>query len=317
LALGGHGRARVRHLEYGANDPLDEISANAWFGVGGPDDQNPVTTNVVDLSAYAGGAISFDYRQLGFSGTLIEAGMECGWPCTSEKKQTLTSHNWQTQTIGIDDLVTSGADITKLNVPFMVSTLWWSQGSGRYQIDNIRLSQTFEKPTVVEPPHPGTALKLNLLEGDDQQVVSAGTYGLTLESGAEGYTVNYTADGGYTWFNANFSNAENITQPKDLSDYYHGDLVVDYTVNSWGEDTEGEMILHASCGYGCGIFPNIGLTRAMANVRTEARLPITEFVAKGLDLTKVSSLFRFKLRNSLPEGISITIHEAYVEVPAP
>lgn len=306
----------VIEIDFGANDPLGEIETNAWFGVGAPDDLGPPSTNRVDLTAYAGGAISFDFRQLNGEGAQIDAGMECGWPCSSERKMALAQTEWQTMTIAIDDLVESGADISQLDMVFMFSEQWWAQGAHSFQLDNIRLSQTYQEPVIDEPAHPGMALSLNLLDETTNIMVGAGTAGLSLSADENGYTIDYTSEGGYTWFFSQFVTAENNIGFVDLTDYFHGELVLEYTVNSWGADTDGEFVINAWCGAGCGLFPNIPLPRADVGVRTEFRVTIAEMVKRGLDLSNVGRIFNFKLRNSTPEGISIIIHSVNIELQA-
>lgn len=315
VETGEPGHDTVIEINFGANDFLNEVNANGWFGIGAPNNGDTGLAQGMDLTQYQNGSISFDYRQIDGAFSIIESGMECGYPCTSERKPALTEYEWQTMTLSIADLVDSGADLSRLNVPFMFLPQWNYQPWSIFQIDNIRLSQIYTPPIIEEPVRPTGPLMLDLFDEGNNLEVSAGTYGVSLSQSSEGYTMDYTSEGGYTWFFSQFTNGGSADF-RDLSDYYHADLVLHYTVNSWGSDTEGSLIINAHCGAACGLFPSYVMPFTEANVPTVLRIPVAEFVARGLDLSRVHRLFQFKLRDTTTADISITLHELYLELPA-
>lgn len=305
----------VIQLYYGANDPLNEINTNGWFGIGAPDDLGPPSSKRTDLSAYADGSISFDVRQMDGEGGTIGLGLECGWPCTSEHKLITTTYEWQTVTIALADYVESGIDLSQLDVAFMFREPWWAQYAHTYQIDNIRLSQSYSRPTTNEPARPDSAETINLLPASESLDIGTGM-GITLSNIDSGIQADFYSNGGYSWLYTQFLDpANNALTTKDLSDYFHGDVVFNYTVNSWGDDTAGEFIVDVDCGPSCNLFPTIALPRIAAGTTTEVRIPVKEMVARGLVLENVWRMFQLKLRNSQPTGISITLHNVYLELP--
>lgn len=315
VETGETGHDTVIEIHFGANDPNNEVNANGWFGIGAPNNGNSDLVANMDLSQYANGSISFDYRHIDGAGTVVELGMECGYPCTSERKTMLTDFDWQTMTVSIAALAEAGADLTRLNVPFMFLSQWGSQRWNIFQIDNIRLSQTYIPPAIDEQARPAGPLFLDLLDESQNIEVGAGTYGVTLTQSPDGYTMDYSADGGFTWFFSQFMDGDRADF-RDLSEFYHGELVIRYTVNSWGSDTEGSFVINSECGAACGLYPSYEMPFVEANVPTVLRIPVADLVARGLDLSKVFRIFQFRLRDNTTEGISMTLHEAYLELPA-
>ena len=305
----------VIQVHFGANDPLNEINTNGWFGIGTPDDLGPPSVKRIDLSHYQDGAISFDVRQTDAEDGIISLGLECGWPCTSEQKIITTTYDWQTVTVALADFVESGVDLSQLDVAFMFREPWWAQDAHTYQIDNIRMSQSYSRPVINEPPRPDSAETINLLQASESLEIGKGM-GITLSNIDSGIQADFASNGGYSWLYTQFTDpSNNFSSFKNLSDYFHGEVVLNYSVNSWGEDTTGGFIVDADCGRACNLFPSIALPRIAAGTTTEVRIPIKEMVARGLVLENVSRIFQLKLFNSQPNGISITIHDLYLELP--
>ena len=309
----------VIQIYYGANDPLNEINTNGWFGIGAPDDLGPPSAIRTDLSAYKDGSISFDVRQMDGEDGIIGLGLECGWPCTSEHKLITTTFEWQTVTIALADFIESGVDLTQLDVAFMFREPWWNQDAHTYQIDNIRLSKSYTRPIIDEPSRPASAPTIDLLAQGDNLKVGTGM-GIALTDPTGDLQADYDATGGYSWLYSEFIEKDELSdnsylQFRDLSDYFHADLVINYTVNSWGFDTEGVFIVDAYCGPSCNLFPTIALPRTEEGAPSEFRIPVKEMVARGLQLDNVARIFQMKLRNSQPNGISITLHNVHLELP--
>lgn len=98
-------------------------------------------TSTKDMSALAGGILTFDIRVLDYgsaSGIAVRA--DCVHPCSSGDIDLgmVGAGDWQTVEIPVADLISGGLDLTKVNTPFVVSPSWESQAGVHLQLDNIR-----------------------------------------------------------------------------------------------------------------------------------------------------------------------------------
>lgn len=96
----------------------------------------------VDMSAYAGGKVTFDVRVLkwGKSERTLTANFACGYPCnTGPMSLPLAPHNdWQTVTLAVDTLVSKGLDLSKVDIGLAISPPWNGMQGFHFQLDNIR-----------------------------------------------------------------------------------------------------------------------------------------------------------------------------------
>lgn len=151
---GDNARGKVMEVRWNANDANHQEDAKGWFGLALPGNAG---TAGGDLSAYLDGAISFDmrvtYHEQPSAAAPFIFKMECVHPCVSAEmpiRNGSTSFEWQTHTFTVRELVASGLNLNKVNHVFVIQPDWFNQEQNvTVQIDNIRLSKTYEPPPPV------------------------------------------------------------------------------------------------------------------------------------------------------------------------
>lgn len=152
---GESGHGRVMEITWNANDADNTRDTRGWFGLALPGE---AATQGADWRDYADGALSFDMRLVDADNPSALAGfvfkMECVYPCVSGEMPIAsgnTSYQWRTHTYPLRQLVGSGLDLSKLNHVFVIQPDWFQQNQVvTVQIDNIRLSKTYESPDPEE-----------------------------------------------------------------------------------------------------------------------------------------------------------------------
>lgn len=94
-----------------------------------------------DMSALAGGILSFDIRVLDYgAASAMAVRADCQYPCSSGDMDLgmVGAGGWETVEIPVADLTAGGLDLTKVNTPFVISPSWESQAGVHLQLDNIR-----------------------------------------------------------------------------------------------------------------------------------------------------------------------------------
>lgn len=148
-------RGQVMEVRWNANDPNHQQDDKGWFGLALP---GTAGTQGADLSAYANGALSFDmrlvYHEQPSSAAPFVFKMECVHPCVSAEmpiRNGHSSHEWQTHTYPVRELVTSGLNLAKVNHVFVIQPDWFNQEQNvTVQIDNIRLTKTYTPPNPTD-----------------------------------------------------------------------------------------------------------------------------------------------------------------------
>jgi len=152
---GDAARGKVMEIRWNANDPAHQEDGKGWFGLAMPGNAG---TAGADLSAYLDGAISFDmrvtYHEQPSAAAPFLFKMECIHPCVSAEmpiRNGSTSFEWQTHTFTVRELVASGLNLSKVNHVFVIQPDWFNQEQNvTVQIDNIRLSKTYDPPPPVD-----------------------------------------------------------------------------------------------------------------------------------------------------------------------
>lgn len=145
----------VMEITWNANDSAHLEDARGWFGLAMP---GAAATAGADLSAYAQGALSFDMRLVYHEQPTSAAGfvtkMECVYPCSSAEMPIVngnSSYAWQTHSYPISQLTATGLNLTKVNHAVVIQPDWFAQEHNvTVQIDNIRLSRSYDRPTPAE-----------------------------------------------------------------------------------------------------------------------------------------------------------------------
>lgn len=145
----------VMEITWNANDEQHQNNDRGWFGLAMP---GAAATEGSDLSEYSEGALSFDMRLVYHEQPSNAAGfitkMECVYPCVSGEMSIAnghTSYEWQTHTYPISQLTSTGLDLTQVNHVFVIQPDWFAQEQTvSIQIDNIKLSKTYERPEPQE-----------------------------------------------------------------------------------------------------------------------------------------------------------------------
>lgn len=298
----GGSRGTVIEVHFGANDPMNSLEHNGWFGITSAYEQGdePLAAPM-DLNSYAGGAIQFDIRQLDNSPAITGIGQECIWPCSGAHKFWQPTNDWQTVTVAIDDFVTSGINLATVNVPFMFREPWMNQDAHSFQLDNIRLLTDYTKPAVTldEPPLPAVQPpEIDLLYNSDIGL-SLNAVAMDYDIDRSAYLVDFSYGSGGRWLAAYFrsepdQNSIRIPIPRDLSDYFHGTLSLHFTVEDWQGDAHQRLLLTANCGTGCQTFPPFQSEQLPVGSEWLINIPVRDLVARGLDLSNVTELFSIK-----------------------
>lgn len=155
LETGESSHGRVMEITWNANDADNTRDARGWFGLTLPGE---AAAQGEDWREYADGALSFDMRLVDAQNPEALAGfifkMECVHPCTSAEMPIAagnTSYEWRTHTYPIRELVNSGLDLSSLNHVFVIQPDWFAQDQMvTVQVDNIRLTKTYESPEPAE-----------------------------------------------------------------------------------------------------------------------------------------------------------------------
>lgn len=306
----GHGK--VLQVQYNANDPFDDVNDNGNFHIGFPSSAANIGG---DISDYRGGSLSFDARILASArlSDMMSIALECFWPCVSgeawmEDPEFLG--DWKTYTYSIDYLVQSGLDLSDVSSVFRFSLPWGlQQGRLHLQFDNIKLSKTYE-PMIAEPAPPS--------ESQVHEIITDSTTELThfsplIESGP---IADLTALGGGVFqvdVHTNVSWAELISigvdnSLKNLSHFYHGNIVFDIQVLAYNGNTEGDFLVNYRCTAKCTATPGINIGRPAEGVWQAIEVPVKELFARGAtNLKNVDSEFVLDYTGEITNGISLYV----------
>jgi hypothetical protein len=104
----------------------------------------------MDLSAWAGGTLQFDFQAVQEStagGNDWVFKMDCEFPCGSGDQVLGTAFGtaepavgvWESYSIAIDDLVTAGVELDHVDTPLVIFPSWGNQAGVVLRVDNIRL----------------------------------------------------------------------------------------------------------------------------------------------------------------------------------
>lgn len=104
----------------------------------------------MNLSAWAGGTLEFDFQAVQASttgGNDWVFKMDCEYPCGSGDQvlgadlgtAAPTIGTWQTYSIAIDDLVVAGVELSHVDTPLVIFPSWGNQAGAVLKVDNIRL----------------------------------------------------------------------------------------------------------------------------------------------------------------------------------
>lgn len=313
---GSHGS--VIEVHFGANDPLNTLQHNGWFGITAANAAGEPLTNTTNLSQYAGGAIQFDIRQLDSSPAITGIGQECVWPCTGAHKFWAPTREWQTITIAIEDFASSGIDLATVNIPFMFREPWMSQDAHSFQLDNIRLLTDYTKPMVAveEPPAPAELPPaIELLGNPEVGLGISNSVSLTSDAFSSGIFVEFSYGTSGHWLSSLFlsepdENNNRMAIPRDLSDYFYGTLSLHFTVEDWQDDAHERLLLTANCGPGCQTFPPFQSEALPVGSAWVIDIPIKEMVERGLDLSNVTEIFSIKPQDGTSTRAAFQLHSA-------
>lgn len=137
-------RANVIDIEFGAHEGQQfSIEAGALS-----DPNTPHTW--LDLSAFRYGKLVFDVRVLNFSNNIngFEVSLGCGKDCKSAPIDVTpnTLDQWQTVSVGIEDLIAQGLEITQIQTAFEFNPIDGEQEGVHVQLDNIRFEAPIPEP---------------------------------------------------------------------------------------------------------------------------------------------------------------------------
>lgn len=304
------GHDTVISVTFGANDPFDEINDNGWLGFG-INPQFPVDSTAADLSTYANGAIQFDVREPSGLNSRIEISAECFWPCTSESIFFTARSDWQTITISIADLVESGVDISNLSGPLLFRTPWFQQNSSQFDIDNVRLIKNYTPPTLPELPIPSEAV--DTLDFMNAPFHIIADFDISAIRNTENNDVAIVFGPNTTFSAVNIGDGlDSSNFGINIEDYFHGNLVIEYTVDSYdinttmGEVNNNQFVINANF-IGGPLFPSLALPNTNIGDKSTISIPIKELVKRGLNLKQLY-YFQIKYRGTATQDAAITIH---------
>jgi hypothetical protein len=311
-------RGKVIQVVFNALDENDQQQDNGWFGIS--TSQNNGTT---DLSGFENGALSFDMRIIQ-NGTvhknlLVKA--ECKFPC-SAKDFALEDPSigvWKTYKVPMKYLIDGGLDIKNVNNLFVIAPNWRMQ-LGQYiiQLDNIKFEKNYTPASVaIEKP-----------SSDKLFIPAALEYGFAVQHStpdslninwSDPFDVELISASSFLLIYTNPMSQNRIYPNRDLSDFYHGNIVFDLNVINYAGAT-GEFIASAisdpsfslgsniltriiSCGpcldqasqksigtlYKSLTIPDYRIPAPAAGEWTTYYVPVKDLVDKGLKLNEVFS----------------------------
>jgi hypothetical protein len=311
-----HGK--VVQVTFNALDESDQQQDNGWFGISAS--QNNSTT---DLSGYENGALSFDMRIIQ-NGTihknlLVKA--ECKFPCTA-KDFALEDPRigvWKNYKIPMKYLIDGGLNTKDVNNLFVIAPNWRMQ-LGQYiiQLDNIKFEKNYEPSSVsIEKPSSDKVFMPLLPE-----------YGIAIQHSSpdqlninwsDPFDVELISASTFLLVYANPMSQNRIYPNRDLSDFYHGNILFDLNVINYAGAT-GEFIASAvsdpsfslasntvvhiiNCNpcldqadqksvgplYKSLTIPDYRIPAPVAGEWTTYSIPVKDLVDKGLKLNEVFS----------------------------
>lgn len=309
---------KVIQVVFNALDENDQQQDNGWFGIS--TSQNNRTT---DLSGFENGALSFDMRIIQ-NGTihknlLVKA--ECKFPCGAKDfaLEDPPIGVWENYKVPMKYLVDGGLDIKNVNNLFVIAPNWRMQ-LGQYiiQLDNIKLEKIYT-PTSVTFQKPS---------GDKLFIPAVPEFGFAVQHSSpnavninwsDQFEVELILDSSLFLIYSNPVSQNRLYPNRDLSDFYHGNIVFDLNVINYAGAT-GEFIASAisdpsfafgsntltriiSCGpcldqtdqksigtlYKPLAIPDYRIPAPTAGEWTTYSIPIKNLVDKGLKLNEVFS----------------------------
>ncbi len=304
-----HGK--VVQVTFNAMDDAEAASDAGWFGITTSRDGS----TRADLSDYAQGSISFDLKMIrnGQHQNMLEFSMECMWPCTSDAHwiPDPAAGVWTHYSIPIARLIRAGLDIEQVNNIFMFKPSWgFQKGKYIFQIDNIKLSKTYVSDIPV-PPKPSVDKVVNYYVNG---VGPDNTYAFVNNDFYQNVTVSEVQSGAGKYIDLQFlSNAAaeffmrhvNYSR-RDMTDFYHGNLVFDIKVSSYS-DQDGEIIINSFCGWPCRAVPGYKVGRPPVEVWTTHTVPIKQLVDDGLRLNDIENAFHLKYSSDVRTGLGIQL----------
>jgi len=243
LETNDNSHGKVIQVVFNALDEDDQQQDNGWFGVSAS--QANTTT---DLSGYENGALSFDMRIIQ-NGTIhknLVVKAECKFPC-SAKDFALEDPPigvWKNYKVPMNYLIDGGLDIKNVNNMFVLAPNWRMQ-LGQYiiQLDNIKYEKSYTPSSItIEKP-----------SSDKVFIPSAPEYGFAVQHStpdavninwSDPFEVELISASSFLLIYTNPMSQNRIYPNRDLTDFYHGNIVFDLNVINYAGAT-GEFIASA------------------------------------------------------------------------
>ena len=96
----------------------------------------------LDMSDFSDGFIEFDIRSVGATESVtLFLDVQCIYPCAISPQysiNTLPDNEWKSVTIGVDELIDLGLDVSTVSTALIINPLWGMQAGVNIQLDNIR-----------------------------------------------------------------------------------------------------------------------------------------------------------------------------------
>lgn len=301
-------------LVFNANDPDNLVGDNGWFALV----SDMVESNTIDLSEFAAGALTFDMRivQNGQAVDLLEIRMSCVYPCSSEElwvADPAALNSWQTYTFPMQRFIATGLDIAKVNNLFEFKPMWGSQ-IGQYiiQLDNIRLTKQYESGAIV-PPEPLASLTRVYYQNGNAE---GSAFGVTNNTDGTAVSVSEMTEGDATYidlfYNTDTPSPQFYVYPLsglkyDMTEYFHGELIFDLRVVSYGEN-EGVIRINSFCGWPCRSYPHFSIGRPEEGSWQTFRVPVRELVENGLDLSRIFNGLFLQFHATTSQGLHLQLN---------